>query len=119
MQRYEGNGRMSKAVVHNGVLYLCGQTGTPGKGMKEQTEEILEKIDGLLEQYGSDKKHIISAMIYIEHVSMFAQMNEAWDAWVIPDYEPVRACLEASANDKRKLVEIVVTAALTEKCPTQ
>ena len=116
MQRYEGNGRMSKAVVHNGVLYLCGQTGTPGRGMKAQTEEVLEKIEALLAQYGSDKRHIISAMIYIGHVSMFAQMNEAWDDWVAPGCEPVRACLEAAANDKRKLVEIVVTAALAEKC---
>lgn len=115
MKRYEGNGRMSKAVVHNGILYLCGQTGTPGSSMQEQTQEVLEKIEELLNQYGSDKRHIISATIYIEHASMFAEMNKAWDAWVEPGYEPVRACLEASVNDKRKLVEIVVTAALIEK----
>ena len=26
IQRYEGNGRMSKAVVFNNTIYLCGQT---------------------------------------------------------------------------------------------
>lgn len=114
MKHYEGNGRMSKAVEHNGILYLTGQTGTPGKSMREQTEESLAKIEELLLKYGSDKEHIISATIFIEHVSMFAEMNDVWDRWVVPGYEPTRACLEASVNDKRKLVEIVVTAAIKD-----
>ncbi|MGL4913951.1 MAG: RidA family protein, partial [Romboutsia sp.] len=25
IQRFEGTGRMSRAVVHNNTLYLCGQ----------------------------------------------------------------------------------------------
>jgi enamine deaminase RidA (YjgF/YER057c/UK114 family) len=114
MKRYEGNGRMSKVVEHGGVLYLSGQTGTPGASMQEQTKEVLTKIEQLLGQYGSDKRHILSATIFIEHVSMFADMNAVWDAWVESGYEPARACLEASVNDKRKLVEIVVTAALKQ-----
>ena len=112
MEFFEGNGRMSKVVKHNGVLYLCGQTGTPGNNMKEQTAEVLKKVEDLLEKYGSAKKHSISAHIYIEDVAMFGDMNEVWDAWVVPGYEPTRAVLEASVNDKRKLLEVVVTAAV-------
>jgi len=112
LQRYEGNGRMSQAVVHNGVLYLCGQTGTPGDDVAAQMKTILGKIDALLNRYGSDKEHLLSAVIYIQHINMFQEMNAVWDAWLVPGCEPVRTCVEAKANDLKKLVEITVTAAL-------
>lgn len=39
IKRYEGNGRMSRAVVHMGTIYLCGQTaGDTNKDIKEQTQ---------------------------------------------------------------------------------
>ena len=36
IKRYEGNGRMSKAVVHGDTLYLCGQTAREGGDVKDQ-----------------------------------------------------------------------------------
>ncbi|MDL0254371.1 hypothetical protein QQO58_07725 [Clostridioides difficile] len=54
IKRYEGTGRMSRAVVHNNTVYLCGQTHAEG-GVIEQTTEVLAKIEDLLNKYGSDK----------------------------------------------------------------
>ncbi len=45
IKRYEGNGRMSKAVVHGDTLYLCGQTAREGGDVKDQTRIVLEKIE--------------------------------------------------------------------------
>ena len=49
--------------------------------MKGQTEQILKQIDELLEEGGATKK-AFSATIYLADINTFAQMNEAWDAWV-------------------------------------
>lgn len=112
IQRFEGNGRLSKAVVCNGVLYLCGQTGDPAADIKSQTGEILLRIEKLLEQYGSDKNHLLTANIYLGDIRMFDAFNSVWDAWIENGHEPTRTCVEARAAAPGKLVEVTVSAAL-------
>jgi enamine deaminase RidA (YjgF/YER057c/UK114 family) len=103
---------MSRIVKHNGVIYLCGQVcKDASKGIEEQTSSMLEKVDELLEQAGSDKEHILSATIYIKEMSDFSQMNEVWDNWIPEGYAPARACVEASMARDVLLVEISVIAA--------
>lgn len=111
IKRFEGNGRMSRAVIHNNTVYLCGQTSR-AEGLKAQTEEVLEKVTTLLNAYGSDKKHILSATIYLKDISMFAEMNSCWDAWIEDGFEPARACVEANMALDDLLVEITIIAAL-------
>ena len=50
VQRIDGNARMSKVVVHGDTVYLAGLTAdkTVGRGLAEQTREILSLIDGFL-----------------------------------------------------------------------
>lgn len=113
IKRYEGTGRMSRAVVHNGTIYLCGQTCNDGeKDVKEQTKVVLEKIEDLLNKYGSDKQHILSTTIYLKDIGLFKDMNEVWDAWVEADFEPARACVEAKMATENILVEMSVVAAV-------
>jgi len=105
--------RMSKIVIHNDTIYLCGQVAkNSDAGIKEQTRTMLEKVDDLLIQAGSDRKHILSATIYIKEMKYFAEMNEVWDAWVIEGDSPARACVEASLARPELLVEISVIAAV-------
>jgi enamine deaminase RidA (YjgF/YER057c/UK114 family) len=104
---------MSKIVIHNGTIYLCGQvTKDANTDIKEQTQTMLEKVDDLLEQAGSDRKHILSATVYISDMKNFAEMNEIWDAWVIQDHSPARACVETSIARPELLVEVSVIAAV-------
>jgi enamine deaminase RidA (YjgF/YER057c/UK114 family) len=110
--RQETKTRMSRIVKHNGVIYLCGQVcKDASKDIKEQTNSMLEKVDELLEQAGSDKEHILSATIYIKKMSDFSQMNEVWDNWIPEGFAPARACVEASMARDVLLVEISVVAA--------
>ena len=112
IERIETKKRMSRIVKHNGTIYLCGQVCKDAEqGIKGQTESMLEKVDTLLEQAGSDRKHILSATIYIKDMQYFAEMNEVWDSWVPGDYAPARACVEASMARDALLVEISVIAA--------
>lgn len=112
IKRYEGTGRMSRVVEHGETLYLCGQTcGDAEKDVKEQTKVVLQKVEDLLEKYGSDKHHILSTTIYLKDIALFDDMNEIWDAWVDEGHEPARACVEAKLARDYILVELSVVAA--------
>jgi enamine deaminase RidA (YjgF/YER057c/UK114 family) len=73
---------------------------------------MLAKVDDLLEQAGSGRKHILSATIYIKRMDLFALMNDVWDEWVPEGHAPARACVEASMARPELLVEISVIAAM-------
>ena len=103
--------RMSQAVIHGQTIYLAGQVGTPGTSVTAQTQEILEKIESLLEQAGSDKTQILSATIWMASMDSFAEMNAVWDAWVPEGHAPARACVAAKMAREALLVEISVVAA--------
>lgn len=112
IERLETGQRMSRIVKHNGTIYLCGQVAADANaGIKEQTQTMLDKVEVLLEQAGSDKEHILSATLYIRDMKDFAAMNTVWDAWVPQGHAPARACVEARMARPELLVEISVVAA--------
>lgn len=105
---------MSQAVVHGGLVYTSGQVAQNARGgtVTEQTQDILAAIDGLLAEAGTDKSKCISANIWISDVSYFAEMNAVWDAWVVPEQQPTRACVESKLVSPDFNVEIAVVAAV-------
>ncbi len=108
--------RMSKIVIHNDTVYLCGQVAKDADAdIREQTQAMLDKVDNLLLEAGSDRQHILSATIFIKDMHDFAAMNEVWDNWVIEGHSPARACVQASLARPQLLVEISVIAALKIK----
>ncbi|SFA60454.1 Enamine deaminase RidA, house cleaning of reactive enamine intermediates, YjgF/YER057c/UK114 family [Paracoccus halophilus] len=102
---------MSKAVIHNGVVYLCGQVGD-GASVAEQTRDCLSRVDALLQEAGSSREKILQAIIWLADMKDFQEMNEVWDDWVSEGHAPARACGEARLARDQLRVEIIVTAAL-------
>ena len=112
IERLETGQRMSRIVKHNGTIYLCGQVCKDAtQGIQQQTSSMLEKVDNLLEQAGSDKEHILSATIYIKDMKYFGEMNGVWENWLPEGHAPARACVQASMARQALLVEISVVAA--------
>ena len=104
--------RMSRIVINGDTIYLCGQvTKDRTLDIKGQTATMLEKVNELLLEAGSDKEHILSATVYLKDVSQFSEMNEVWDAWVPEGHAPARACVQASLASPEILVEVSVIAA--------
>ena len=115
IERIETKQRMSRIVKHKGVIYLCGQVCADAtKGITEQTQTMLDKVDDLLAKSGSSREHILSATIYIKTMDDFAAMNAVWDAWVPEGHAPARACVTADMAREELLVEISVVAAEKE-----
>jgi enamine deaminase RidA (YjgF/YER057c/UK114 family) len=106
--------RMSEAVIHGGKAYLSGFVAnkTVGKSVKEQTADILSQIDATLAAAGTDKTKLLKANIWLTDIGKFAQMNEAWDAWVSPGNTPARATVESKLAAPGLDVEIMVEAAI-------
>ena len=75
---------------------------------------MLEKVDELLLESGSDREHLLSATIYIRDMKDFAIMNDVWDAWIPANHAPARACVEARMARPELLVEISVVAAVKQ-----
>lgn len=111
IQRIQVTDRMSRIVIHNGTVYLCGQVGA-GETIKEQAEEMLRRVDSFLAEAGSDRDHMLSATVYLRDMKDFAQFNEVYDAWVNAGTPPARACVEARLARPELLCEISVVAAV-------
>jgi enamine deaminase RidA (YjgF/YER057c/UK114 family) len=111
--RIEAGPRMSEAVIHGDKIYTCGIVADKavGKSVYEQTKEVLEQIDALLGQAGSDKTRILKANIWLTNMATFAEMNKAWDAWVVPNQTPARATVESKLAAPGYDVEIMIEAA--------
>eukprot|EP01032_Pedospumella_encystans_P003166 gene3166-3730_t len=58
---------MSQVVVHGGIVYLAGQVDLvqPAMTVGEQMARILQRIDALLAQAGSNKSRLLSATIWL------------------------------------------------------
>jgi enamine deaminase RidA (YjgF/YER057c/UK114 family) len=104
--------RLSKIVIHNDTVYLCGQVADNVEApIGPQTENMLAKVDALLAQAGSSRDRILSATIYLRDMKDFAGMNAVWDRWVPAGHAPARACVEARMARPELLVEVSIVAA--------
>ncbi len=114
IQRIEAGPRMSEAVIHGGKVYTAGIVAdrAVGKSVFEQTKEILQGIDNILAQAGSDKTRILKANIWLSDIATFADMNKAWDMWAVAGKTPARATVEAKLAAPGYDVEIMIEAAV-------
>lgn len=111
IERMHTGPRMSQIVRHNDTIYLAGQVAD-GDSVAAQTQGCLDQIDALLAEAGSDKEHILQAIIWLDSMDDFAEMNGVWDAWVPQGHTPARAAGEAKLALPKFKVEIIVTAAV-------
>lgn len=113
IKRIDQNARRSRALVHNGLVYLSGQVPDDRSGnVQEQARQVLKKIDDLLAETGTSKSRLLSAQVWLKTMDDFAAFNVVWDAWVTPGETPTRCCGKVELNDPKCLVEITAVAAL-------
>jgi len=111
--RNHTNSRMSQLVVHGDTIYLAGQVASDSSAnIATQTRQVLDKIDNLLAEAGSDKSRILSAQIWLANIGHYGAMNEVWDEWMPAGNAPARACIEARLATPDLLVEIGIIAAV-------
>jgi enamine deaminase RidA (YjgF/YER057c/UK114 family) len=112
IRRIHGGKRISRAVVHNGIVYLAGilALNKHGGTVAEQTRDILRIIDHLLAEAGTDKRWLLTANIFLADIRTAEEMNEVWDEWLPEGCAPARTTVEGRATSREHAVKIAVTA---------
>lgn len=113
LTRKRTGAKLSRIVIHNDTVYLCGQIPV---GLNDdivgQTKAVLASIDSDLEEAGTDKSKLLSALIHIKDNKDVATFNELWNAWLPQNCAPARTCVQSTMANDAVLVEVTVIAAL-------
>ena len=112
IERLDTGERISRAVIHNDIIYLAGQASPePAGDAVGQSAAVLKKIDELLARCGSNKTQILSVQVHLADIKHFDDMNKAWVAWVPKLAQPARTVVEARLPRPEFMVEMTVVAA--------
>ena len=96
-----------KTVIHNGLVWTVATA--EGATVAEQTGAALATIEASLVEAGTDKHHIVEALVYLTDMATKAEMDAVWCEWIPDDGWPCRACVGTDLAPGN-LVEIKVTA---------
>lgn len=111
IKRIDPGPRLSQAVVHGDTVYVAGQVAADtGADCAGQTRQILNQIDALLAQGGSDRSRILWANVWLADMGDYAAMNGEWEAWIPKGQPPARATVEAKLAMPQFKVEIACVA---------
>ncbi|WP_288363592.1 RidA family protein [uncultured Acinetobacter sp.] len=112
VQRLHVEKRFSEIAIAGNLVHLAGQLASDTNlDITGQTQQTLDIIDRFLADAGTDKRHILSVMIFLKDIERdYAAMNAVWDAWCADIQALPRTCVEAKMYHPDVLVEMTVTA---------
>jgi enamine deaminase RidA (YjgF/YER057c/UK114 family) len=113
IERWATNERSSQVAAFGSLVFLAGQVARDRAhtGIADQTKEVLERIDKLLFESGSDNTRILNATIWLRRAADYAEMNRVWVDWLPRDCGPARAVIEGGMMSDGWDVEIAIVAA--------
>jgi enamine deaminase RidA (YjgF/YER057c/UK114 family) len=101
---------ISRTVERGSMVYVQAATSEPAGDMPEQTRQVLEKIEELLEAVGARKSKLLTARVLLSDMELFAEYDSVWNEWVDPQRRPLRVCKLADPGPTKTLIDITVTA---------
>ena len=111
-------GPYSQALRAGGFLFTAGQVGfdpTTGElvdgGIAEQTRQVLQNIDGILQAAGARLSDVVKTTVFLVDMADFAVMNEAYAA-AFGEHRPARSTVAVAALPRGARVEIDAIAEL-------
>ena len=112
IKRHHPGASLSRLVEFGNLVFVAGTTAdNRAANCKAQTEEVLKKIDRLLDDAGTNKSKILWANVWLTDMREKEQMDAAWQAWVDQDNKPARATVESRLGTPDTRVEIMMIAA--------
>lgn len=116
LTRHTPGPRMSQAVCIGNIAFLAGQVPNDLTGdITAQTQEVLSKIDAVMDALGSTKADIASVQVWLADMADFPGMNAVWDTWVDPANPPARATGGVALARPGMRVEMIAVVALPER----
>lgn len=113
IEHFEVNERSSRVITAGELIFIGGTTAPADvEGIGPQTRAVLERLEALLKEHGSNKSCLLSATIYLRSMEDYAGMNAVWNDWLKDVVPPTRACICAVLAGNHALVEISLIGAL-------
>ena len=116
----KSNGHYSQCIEHQGVLYISGQlpmdteTKKIPKTIEEQTILVLNNIETILTEAGSNRNSVIQVRIYISNINLWDKVNEEYSKF-FTQHKPTRCIIPTCDLHYGALIEIEVTAISIEE----
>jgi 2-iminobutanoate/2-iminopropanoate deaminase len=112
-------GPYSQAKRVGDFIFTAGQVAidpkVPGKliagGIKEQTEQVLKNLSGVLEAGGSHLSKVVKTTVFMADLSEFAAMNEIYAQFFTQD-APARSTVQVASLPLGARVEIEAIAVI-------
>jgi len=104
-------GPYSQAIDIGNLVFTSGQipldprTGEIPEGIEEQTQQVLNNVQSILEAAGLEMKDVVKTTVFIKDMNQFAAMNEVYKTFFVEPY-PARSTVEVARLPKDVLVEI-------------
>lgn len=104
-------GPYSVAIELDDFIFLSGQiplnpdTNSIPEGIKEQTKQVLQNIDAILESCHVTKDHIVKTTVFMNDLNEFMCMNQVYEEYFDEVY-PARSCIEVGRLPKDVKLEI-------------
>ncbi|GAA5520155.1 RidA family protein [Aliifodinibius salicampi] len=109
-------GPYSQAVVHNDIVYCSGQIGLDPESMEfvgddvaSQAEQIMENLEAVLQEAGSNFGKVVKCSIYLDNMDNFTTVNEIYGRY-FSNEPPARETVAVKTLPKNCKVEIGCTA---------
>ena len=110
-------GPYSQGKISGGMLYLSGQIpldpasgAVAGTDITAQTKQVLENIQALLQEAGTDFSAVVKTTCFLADMGDFAVFNELYAQKFVS--KPARSCVAVTTLPKNVLVETEVIAEL-------
>lgn len=112
-------GPYSQAIQAGDFVFVSGQipvdpeSGQVVEGIEKQTEQVMENLNAVLKEAGTDFSQAVKFTIYLSSMDNFATVNEIYGRYLIEPF-PARATIEVSRLPKDVLIEIDAIAYVQE-----
>jgi 2-iminobutanoate/2-iminopropanoate deaminase len=112
----EAIGPYSQAIEINGFIFCSGQIpinpntkDIVSGGIKEQTEQVLKNLEGVLHSEGGDLNSIVKTTVYMTDLTEYEGMNEVYGKHFKNPY-PAQATVQVVKLPRNVKIEIEAVA---------
>ena len=108
-------GPYSAGVSVGDLIFVSGQiptdaSGALPEGIEAQTRQSIENVRTVLENAGSDLRHVVKTTVFLKNMDDFAAVNAIYAEYFDGEVKPARSCVQAARLPKDMPLEIEAIA---------
>ena len=115
-------GWYSQAYKVGDLIYTAGITGTDPvtqeligpNDIVAQTRAIMENMEIILQEAGSDMKHVFKTLVFVKNIDEFERFNEVYMEY-FPENPPARSTMQVGKFNNGMAIEIEAIAEVVKE----